>query len=263
MATFTQYEHGQFNWVDLMSKDIFTAKSFYGALFGWTSDDQDTQGGPPYVCFSMDGKQIAGLGEMNDEMKASGMPPVWNSYINVEDLNAAVAKITELGGNIMMPPMQVVNAGHMAVVQDPGGAVFSLWQKTDHIGAQVANLPNTWVWNELLSQDPDPQIEFYSKLFAWEFEKDETSPNDYWVFKNGGRMNGGVMRMPEEMQGVPTCWAVYFAVDDIDAGVATAKQNGGTVYRDPFQVSVGKIAVVADNQGAAFNLIQLTVDPDE
>ena len=129
MATFTQYKPGQFNWVDLMSKDISTAKSFYGDLFGWRSDDQDTQGGPPYVCFSIDGKQIAGLGEMNDDMKASGMPPVWNTYINVEDLNATVAKVTELGGNIMMPPMQVVNAGHMAVAQDPSGAVFSLWQK--------------------------------------------------------------------------------------------------------------------------------------
>ena len=76
-------------------------------------------------------------------------------------------------------------------------------------------------------------------------------------------MNGGVMKMPEEMQGVPTCWAVYFAVDEIDACVAAVQKNGGAVYRDPFQVSVGKIAVVADNQGAAFNLIQLTVDPDE
>ena len=258
----SSYTHGHFSWVDLMSRDMSGAKEFYGELFGWEAADQDTQGGPPYACFTMDGQQVAGLGEMNDEMKSGGVPPVWNSYLNVDDVKRVTDKATELGAKVLVPPFQIMEAGHMAVLQDPAGASISLWQKIQHSGAQLVNDPNSWVWNELVTSEPDKAIKFYGDLFGWTIEKDDSSPNNYWICKNGQRMNGGLMEMPPEMQGVPAHWAVYFAVADIERAMSKVKQLGGAVMREPFEVSVGHIGVVADRQGAAFQLIQLTVPPD-
>ena len=68
------YEHGQFCWVDLASHGMAKAKQFYGALFGWSADDQDTRGGPPYAMFRLEGRTVAGLGELNDAMKSQGIP---------------------------------------------------------------------------------------------------------------------------------------------------------------------------------------------
>ena len=194
MATMTSYTHGQFCWIDLMAHDMSTAKQFYGGLFGWQAEDQDTQGGPPYAIYTADGQGLCGMGQMSDEMKASGMPPVWNSYVNVDDVDAAISKAEGLGATITMPPMQVGEAGKMAIIQDPAGAFVSFWEKINNFGAQQVNAPNTWGWNELLCNDPDIAIKFYSELFGWTFDKEPNSPNDYWIFKNGDRMAGGLMR---------------------------------------------------------------------
>lgn len=264
MATMTAFAHGQFSWVDLMAKDSAGAKEFYGQLFGWEALDQDTQGGPPYTLFALHGQHVCGMGELNAEMAAMGMPPVWNSYITVDDINAATAKATELGATVIVPSMAVVDAGHMAVLQDPTGAPFMLWQKINHCGAQVVNEPNCWVWNELLTRDPAASEKFYSELFGWTFEKEETpGPNEYWMAKNNERMNGGMMKMPDGMAGVPPHWSVYFAVADINTATDKLKELGGNVLRGPFEVSVGHITVVTDAQGAAFQLIQMTVPADE
>ncbi len=111
-----------------MTPDRAAAKSFYGELFGWEAADQDTQGGPPYTIFMIEGRDVAGMGEMNDEMKSSGMPPIWNSYINVDDIAAATNRVQALGGGLLMPPMQVAEAGQIAIIPDPTVAAVSLSQ---------------------------------------------------------------------------------------------------------------------------------------
>ena len=155
MATITNYAHGHFCWIDLMAADISTAKQFYGELFGWEAVDQDTRGGPPYVVFQADGSVLCGMGQLSDEMKSEGVPPTWNSYVSVDDLDATFGKAMGLGATPLMPPMQVVDAGKMAIIQDPTGAALSLWEKINHFGAQLANVPNTWSWNELVTNDID------------------------------------------------------------------------------------------------------------
>ena len=197
-------------------------------------------------------------------MKASGMPAMWNSYINVDDLGAALAKTEEHGGTVTMPAMQVMDAGHMAGIQDPSGGYVFLWQAINHKGARLANDPGTWVWNELMTYEPETAMTFFSNLFGWEFEKDENSPGSYWMILNQGRKNGGLMLMTKEEFGeIPPCWTTYFNVSDMESTVSKLKDVGGQVYHGPFDSSVGPIAIVADNQGAAFNLIGLTVPPDE
>jgi predicted enzyme related to lactoylglutathione lyase len=263
MATMTSYPNGHLCWVDLMSRERASASAFYCSLFGWEADDQDTDAGPPYTIFTLDGQQVAGLGEMSAAMQASGMPPVWNSYINVDDVDAAAVKAGRLGATVVMPPMDVMEAGRMAVIQDPTGAFISFWQPIGHRGAQLVNVPNTWVWNELYTSDPETALAFFRDLFGWTFEKQAESPHDYWVHSTGKRMNGGLMRKPPEMEQVPSHWNVYFHAADLTATIERLKELGGGVCAPPFDVSVGKIAVVTDPQGAAFCLIQMFVPVDE
>lgn len=263
MATFTSYSSGQFCWVDLMSKDMSDATGFYASVFGWDADRQDSQNGPPYANFTLQGKTVGGLGEMNEPMKASGMPPVWNSYISVADVDAATAKAVELGGSVAFPVMPVVEAGRLAVIQDPSGAFVSLWEPNQHYGAQLTNVPGTWCWNELMTPDAPATQSFFADLFGWTYEKSDGAPREYWNIRHQDRLNGGMLQITEEMGPVPPAWIVYFNVADLEAATQAIALAGGVLCFNPFEVPVGRIAMVNDAQGAAFALIQMTVPPDE
>lgn len=260
MATKTSYAPGTFSWVDLMAHDIAGAKSFYGDLFGWTARDMDTQGGPPYVQFELGGDGVAGMGQMQDEMKSQGMPPVWNNYVTVENVEDTAKQAAELGGTVVMPAMDVVGAGWMAIIQDPTGAHLSLWQPNAHFGAQRVNEPGTFCWNEMATRDIEKAREFFGALLGWEFADNPGSPSKYYIIKNQGQDNGGLMQMTSEWEGIPPHWAVYFAVEDTDASAKRVEELGGKVTVQPFDIPVGRMAVVADAQGAMFSLIKITVD---
>jgi uncharacterized protein len=263
MATFSSYSPGQFCWIDLMSKDMSEAKAFYAGVFGWDAADQQTQNGPPYANFMLQGNTICGLGEMNEPMKAAGMPPVWNSYISVADVDAATAKAAQLGGTVALPVMPVVEAGRLSVIQDPTGAFVSLWEPKEHYGAQLTNVPNAWCWNELMTPDPAAAQAFFADLFGWTYEKSDGAPRGYWNIRQQDRLNGGMLQITEDMGQIPPAWIVYINVADLDATVRSITSAGGALCFDPFEVSVGRIAMVNDAQGAAFALIQMSVPPDE
>lgn len=262
MGEMTKYSQGQFCWVDLMAHDMTAAREFYHQMFGWESEIQDTQGGPPYAIFTLGGKQVAGIGQMPDEMKSNGMPPIWNSYINVENIDDMVGRISEAGGTVLMPPMQVMTAGKMASIQDPTGAAVSLWEPIDHIGAQLVNDPNAFCWNELATRDLEKAREFYSSLFGWEYEDMPGGPTEYYVIKNQGEMNGGLMPMSEDFGDMPPFWGVYFTVEDCDAAVARVEALGGGVCAPTFDISVGRMAVVSDPQGGSFSVIEMKPESD-
>jgi hypothetical protein len=263
MSLMTEYQHGQFSWVDLMAHDMEAAREFYGELFGWTSTTMDTQGGPPYAQFELDGKSVAGIGQMPDAMKSQGVPPIWNSYINVDDAEAITKKAEELGAEITMPLMKVVEAGWLTYIQDPTGGNVGVWQKIQHFGAQLANDPGAFCWNELATKDVDKACAFYADLLGWEYEENPGSPTKYYIIKNQGRMNGGIMQMDEKWGDLPTNWGVYFSVEDVDTTAENATLLGGSVVAPPFDVpEVGRIGVVADAQGAVFSIIKLDAPPD-
>lgn len=263
MATLDSYAHGQFSWVDLAAHDMNAIGPFYQQLLGWEAVPQDTQGGPPYTIWTHGGKSTAGLGQMAPEMMQAGIPPHWNSYINVDDVTKVVDGAVALGAEVVVPPFQIMNAGKMGIIKDPTGAMLSFWQKLDHGGAEYVNDPGGFCWNELMTTDPDKAKVFFSELFGWEFEKDETPQGAYWTFKNGDRLNGGMMQIGPQMQGVPPHWVVYFSVDDMDAASSKLTQLGGQVLMPPFEVSVGTIAICRDPQGATFNLIKMSVPADQ
>lgn len=260
--TVTRYPHGLFSWTDLSTSDQAAAKTFYGELMGWDSNDQPVGDGVFYTMFELDGHSVAGGSGMQPDQLAQGIPPHWLSYITVDDVDAVAARVADLGGTLLAPPFDVMEAGRMAVLADPTGATVALWQPRGHIGSAFVNVPGALCWNELATRDPHAAGAFFSELLGWSIDPSPEMPG-YWVIRNGDRMNGGIIQMTDEWEGIPPHWMVYFAVEDCDAAAAKATALGGVVHVAPQDIpGTGRFAVLSDPQGATFTVMMLeTADP--
>lgn len=255
MTIRTSYAHGTPSWLDLSTTDVPAARDFYARLFGWTYEENPTDVGEPYVMASKGEQSAAGMMTQAAEQREMGIPPFWNSYVTVDDIVATTAEVEGAGGTVMAPPFDVMDAGKMAVIVDPTGAVISLWQPLEHIGAGVVNEHGAFSWNELVSSDVPAAAAFYGELFGWEVqEMDMGEMGSYFIFTlDGDQIAGG---MAPAMEGMPSHWGVYFQVDDIDATVEAATAAGATVMNPPTPSPAGTLAHVADPQGAMFAVIQ-------
>lgn len=262
MGERTRYDHGTFSWVDLATTDLEGAKSFYTGLFGWDVQDMPTGDGGNYSMFFKNGKAVAACYEQFPEQRAQGVPPNWLSYVTVDDVEEPAFKAEELGGTILQKPFDVLDAGRMALIADPRGAVFALWQAGRHIGAQLVNEPGTLCWNELRTNDISAARGFYEGLFGWRFEELQTPVGPYLIARLGDRSNGSIMGIPPGMPAdTPPHWAAYFAVGNCDDAVAKVRDLGGRVFLEPTDVPEGRIAVVADPQGGVFCFFAGRLDP--
>ncbi|HSW96857.1 MAG TPA: VOC family protein [Candidatus Saccharimonadales bacterium] len=254
----TKFPQGTFSWADVYSTDIAKTKTFLTSLFGWSSQDMPTgEGKPDYTMFSLDGKYVAGGGPGF----IPNMPSFWASYVTVDNVDDMVAKAEKLGAKITMPAMDVLDAGRMANIQDPTGANLSLWQPKKHTGAQIINTAGAMCWNELYTKDIEKAKQFYGDLFGWTYEIDEKN-NGYTIIKNNGRSNGGIFSITPEMEAMHPNWLVYFTVKNLDESLAKVKELGGKIYMETKEISIGKIATVAEPTGAAFMIIEMSVTPD-
>lgn len=251
------YSHGQFCWVDLVAHEMGPAARFYAELFGWTIEEQDTDGGPPYSMFVRDGAPVAGIGQMSDEMKVEGAPPSWNSYICVDDVREVTERAGALGAEIVAPPTQMMDAGWLSFVQDPTGATVAFWEAVEHSGAARVNEPGTFCWNELTTPDLETAKEFFGELLGWTYDTNTESKAPYYIIENEGRQNGGILQMTDEWEGVPPHWVVYFAVADVNDSAESVADLGGELRHGPFNTPVGRMLVAADPQGAIFHLVGL------
>jgi predicted enzyme related to lactoylglutathione lyase len=254
MKVVKEYPNGVFSWVDLGTPDTEGAKSFYSGLFGWSFDDQPTDSGVVYSMGQIEGYNVAGLGPMDPEMQAQGAPPFWTSYVKHDDVDGVVARAAEAGGTVMMSPMDVMDAGRMAIIQDPTGAMFGVWQPGNHIGAQLVNMFNTLSWNELQTRDLEGAKAFYSAVFGWIYEVDK---NGYVSCLADGRSQAGMMAIEESWGDVPPNWTVYFLVEDAKTAAARAEKLGGNVLVPASPAGdIGEFAVLQDPQGGAFSVIR-------
>jgi len=239
-------------WIDLGVKDTGAARAFYGSLFGW-----EIQPGPPeaggYAMCLKDGRPVAGIGPGPG---AADAPASWTTYIAADSADETAARIRAAGGRLMMEPMDVMDVGRMAMAADPAGAVFGLWQSRTHTGAGLANEPDTLCWNENMSRDFEGNKAFYRAVFGYDYDDMSTAGFTYAAVKVGGAEVGGIGELgPEVPAGIPAHWSVYFAVADTDATTAAVARLGGSVVRPAWESPWGKMAVVSDDQGAAFSLI--------
>lgn len=257
-----RYEPGTFSWVDLATSDPEDAKRFYGDLFGWEPEDMPVPGGAPYTMLRLDGDDVAALYAQPAERREQGIPPSWLSYVTTDDADATAARASELGGTVHAEPFEVMEAGRMAVIADPTGAILLAWQPRGMIGAARVNDPGCLTWNELATGDVGAATRFYSGLFGWEIEAMDTGGGpEYSVIRLDGRSNGGIRALDEQQGGmVPSHWLPYFTVASCDGATARVSELGGRTLAAPMDVPQGRIAAVGDRQGAAFAVFEGEVD---
>jgi uncharacterized protein len=258
MPETTAYRPGTFSWTDLAAHDPRAAERFYTQLFGWTAEH--TRFGPDegdlYVMLRKDGRDAAALYGMDPTQRSQGIPSAWLSYVTVESAAEAAGKARELGGVVLADAFEVMTFGTMALVADPAGALFALWQPGDHAGAGVKDEPGAMCWNELATTDTGRAGAFYRGLFGWSETPLEGTPMPYTVFMNGDAQAGGMYALTPDME-MPPCWMPYFATDDTDETVRRARELGGTLLMGPEDISVGRFAMLQDPQGAMFYVIRL------
>jgi predicted enzyme related to lactoylglutathione lyase len=258
MPEVTEYAPGTPSWVDLASTDVDAAKPFYERLFGWTYDDSPTPDGGTYTMAMSKGKPVCGI--MAQPPNMAGMPSMWSTFVSVEDVDASIAAAEAAGGSVNVPAMDVMDAGRMAVLQDPTGAVICLWQPQAHIGAHLVNEHGALTWTDLMTNDKAAAAEFYGALFGWDATVSPPMPNGGTATMFG--LNGGMVASAGDLPApeVPPHWHVFFAVDDADAAAATITEAGGQVVSGPFDTPPGRMVVAADPTGGSFSVIQLNPD---
>jgi hypothetical protein len=206
-----------------------------------------------------------------------GHTPVWGTYVWVESAEETAAKATESGGSVAVPPFESLDGGRIAILADPAGAVFGIWELGAHRGAQLVNEPGAWAMSALNTRDPEAAAAFYRALFGWEPEAMDAGDGGIKLMRLPGFVGGepaqpvprdvvAVMvpmsadQFPDE---VPSHWSVDFWVDDADATAEKAAEAGGTVIAPPYDVpGVGlRQAVLADPQGASFSITRAPGPP--
>jgi predicted enzyme related to lactoylglutathione lyase len=260
-------------WIDTTQPDPEAAVAFYGGLFGWDFADAMPPGSPgSYFIARLRGGDVAAVGSQPERGPSTA---VWNTYIWVESADETVAKVFDAGGRVVAEPFDVMEAGRMAVVTDPEGAAFCVWQAKEHKGARIVNEPGSLNFNGLNTRDPDGAKSFYGSVFGWETLGPEGGAQ-MWRLPGYGdfleRSDPGLLErmadagapagfedvvaaldpIPDDQPDVPAHWGVTFAVEDADATAERAAELGGKVVVPPFDAPWVRMTVIADPHGATF-----------
>ena len=274
------YIPGVPSWVDTNQPDPDAALPFYRGLFGWEFEDvmpADVEG--TYFVGRIRGGDVAAIGSIPD-----GAPPMasWNTYIWVANADETVSKVRGVGGGVAMEPFDVLDSGRMAVLTDPEGAVFCVWQAQRHRGAQVVNEHGSLNFNGLATRDPERAKAFYGSVFGWQMlalpaglmwtlpgygeHLEERSPGLRRQMTAMGAPDGfidvvaALNPIAEDDIDTPPHWSVTFAVDDADAAAAKAIELGGEIVGGPSDAPWSRIVVIKDPQGATFIASQFVLE---
>jgi hypothetical protein len=257
MANIDRHPAGSFCWIELATSDQSAAKNFYSTLFGWTPNDMPMGPSDVYTIFRLENRDAAAAYTLRPEQVAQHVPPNWILYIQVDNVDASAAKVTELGGKVILPPFDVMDAGRMAVIQDPTGAYSCLWQPKKNAGIGIHSVHGTLCWGDLCTNERDRASKFYSGLLGWKFEKGDKDDSGYLHIKNGEHFIGGMPPAEHLPPGVPSHWLAYFLVDDVDVTANKAKEMGAKLFFPPTSMEdVGRLSIIADPQGAVFAIFK-------
>lgn len=247
------HQPGEFSWIELSTTDQTAAKSFYSNLFGWAIDDMPMGPTEVYTIFKLENREAAAGYTMSAAERQQGVPPHWNLYISVQSADDAGNKASQLGGKVLAPAFDVMDAGRMAVIQDPTGGVFCAWQAKNSQGTGITGVDGTLCWADLSTPDPEGARKFYADMFGWKIFPGEKDPSGYLHIQNGKDFIGGIPPAGDRNPQIPAHWLPYFLVSNVDAIAGKAKDRGAAVHLAPLDIeNVGRMAVLADPQGAVF-----------
>jgi predicted enzyme related to lactoylglutathione lyase len=248
---------GRFVWYELATTDVAAATAFYKDVVGWTTEDYQGAG-MHYTRWQAGGEAIGGLMTLPDQAKKNGAPPHWLAYVMADDVDALTAKAKKLGATTIVEPSDIPNIGRFSVIGDPQGAVIALFKPQggpDMPPPGAEPRDRHFVWHELLTNDREAALRFYSELFGWQKTDAVKMPNGvYQMYGRDGQTLGGMMNRPEGYP-APPHWLYYIMVSDLDAALERVKKGGGRVMNGPMEVPGGsRVAQCDDPQGAAFAL---------
>ncbi|WP_338897640.1 VOC family protein [Streptomyces sp. TG1A-60] len=257
------YPEGVPCWVDVQLPDVEAGKRFYGELFGWTFKVAPGDGAHELWAYSSGATTTP---EATGSPKAAGspgdpaasapvaalapkpdgrLPTVWTLHFATPDAAALTARITAAGGRVITPPTRIGTLGTAVLATDPEGAVFGLWQAGTHHGFGRRHEPGTFTWAELYTRDTKAANAFYAHLF-----------HDA-LFGPGAVPDVGRAALTDVFPEVmPPHFLVHFGTADCEAALGTVSRLGGRVQVPLFDTSYGHVAVVTDNQGASFALLE-------
>ena len=258
MKDATTKKQGTPNWADCATTDLDAAERFYAQVFGWTPERVTGSDGGTYSVQRLDGAMVAGIYELNEQMRTMHVPPHWGTYIEVNDVDATLEKVTAQGGTVVDEPFEEPEVGKIAIIQDPVGAFVRLWHSEPAHGGEVFNVPGAMSWNELCTEDPEKAASFYEHVLGVKAETME-EPMPYTTLNVDERPVAGILKKTPEMGDFPPSWDVYFASDDVDATAEAVVAAGGKAIREPFDImgGAGRMAVFQDPEGAVFEVIKM------
>jgi predicted enzyme related to lactoylglutathione lyase len=239
--------------VDTFQPDPAAAARFYGELLGWTFDDPEQLPSGSYRRARREGRAVAGIGQAPPGFPAA----LWSTYVATDDLDAAVERAAGAGATLVLGPVEGAG-GRLAVLTDPTGAAFSLW---DGPGVELAAVPGAWALSALHTPDPDASAAFYGAVLGWQADAMPEAPLSFLRLPSyAGAPARGVPAdvvavMAPTAPGVPPHWAVSMRVEDIDATVAAAVALGGTTVVAPVDAGANRTAAIADPQGGVIALV--------
>ncbi len=249
---------GSFNWLELGTTDQAAAKQFYSALLGWQAQDVPMGPNGTYTIFLLDGRPAAACFTIRPEEQ---VPPYWGLYIATENADQTAARAVELGATLVHAPFDVSTFGRMAVIKDPTGAIFSVWQAKTHPGIGITGENGTLCWADFNTPDRDRAKRFYEQLFGWGFDlgTDQSGnakpAGSYLHIKNAGVHIGGIPPESFRDKNAPPHWLLYFQIADCDASTTKAQELGARVYMPPISINANlRLSILADPQGAVFAL---------
>lgn len=256
--TATTYASGSFCWNDLATRNAEAAIEFYCAVLGWTPARSDPKEVGVYQRLRAGDCGVAGLYAMHGP-RFEGVPPHWQSYLHVDDVDAAARKAAGLGAAILMPPDDVPGVGRMSMLRDPVGATLALVHGLNPpAGVRAEHGVGSFAWNELVTKQPEKATDFYTGFLDWTAKTTDAGDHGYTEWLLQGEPVGGMLHVPGEWSEIPPHWMGYVRVADCDATVGRTRERGGTVLKEPEDIpGVGRFAVLQDPQGAVFSIIRL------
>ncbi len=244
---------GLFVWYEHLTRDVQAAIAFYGEVVGWKTQPF----GGDYTMWVGSQGPLGGVMELPDDLAKKGVPPHWMAHVQVDDVDATAKLATKLGGKVCKDPTDIPTVGRFSVLADPQGVPISVFKPNAPMALHDSAGDGEFCWNELLTSDSAAAFRFHSELFGWKVLQDmDMGPmGTYRIYGVGEKRLGGVMAIPKGAP-MPPMWIYYVSTSDLDAAIGRATRKGGKVMNGPMDVPGGRIAQLADPQGAAFALHQ-------
>jgi predicted enzyme related to lactoylglutathione lyase len=271
------YPEGVTSWVDSEQADVEEAVGFYRGVFGWTFTEATPPGAPfRYLIAQVDGRDVGAIGgPAGSPGPGATAEATWNTYVAVRDADEAAARVERAGGVVVQPPTVAGEGGRSVVVRDPQGLDIRLWEARRRLGAQLTNVPGTWNFSDLHTDQPDAAAAFYAEVFGWKFADvgfatmirvpgygdhlaATTDPGIHERQSEAAVPHGfadAIGWVVPVAPGDQPGWHVTFSVADRDATADRAARLGATLMRTG-DSDWTRTVVIRDPQGAVFTASQ-------